>query len=130
MTDKHYFRGTFPIDSCKDCGKSQYSAFHYDMLPKGSPKFHALLKEIGDLHDIKQRDYGLANDPFHNVRASEELGIPGFKGAILRANDKMVRLKKFCRDGVLSNESARDSMLDGAVYLLIAAVLFDEQTNH
>ena len=33
MTDQHYFRGSYPIDICKDCGKSQYSDLHYDVLP-------------------------------------------------------------------------------------------------
>lgn len=93
----------------------------------GSARFHELLKEIGDLHDRKQQDYGTAGDPFANVRASAEWGIPGWVGALVRLNDKVVRLKQFARRGSLSNESARDSMLDIAVYALIALVLYEAE---
>lgn len=93
----------------------------------GDPRFHALLKEIGALHDKKQKDYGVETDPFANVRGSNEWGVKPWVGAMVRANDKMKRLQKYARDGQLANESARDSFLDGAVYNLIALVLHDEE---
>lgn len=91
-----------------------------------SARLHELLVEVGDLHDRKQADYGTDTDPFANVRASEEFGIPGWVGALVRLNDKVVRLKSFARKGVLANESAADSMRDIAVYALIALVLYEE----
>jgi hypothetical protein len=93
----------------------------------GDPRFHALLKEIGDLHDKKQKDYGTGHDPFANVRGSTEWGVPPWVGAMIRANDKVKRLQKYARDGELENESARDSFMDLAVYSLIALVLHDEE---
>lgn len=93
----------------------------------GDPRFHALLKEIGDLHDKKQKDYGVETDPFANVRGSSEWGVKPWIGAMIRAEDKNKRLKKYARDGVLANESARDSFMDKAVYTLIALVLHDEE---
>ena len=95
-------------------------------MSKGDPRFHALLKEIGDLHDRKQADYGTDHDAFANVRASEEWGIPGWLGALIRANDKVARLKTFAIKGSLENEGVRDSMMDLAVYALIALILFEE----
>jgi hypothetical protein len=95
-------------------------------MPAGDPRFHALLKEIGDLHDRKQHDYGVATDPFANVRGSKDWGVEPWVGAMVRANDKMKRLQKYARDGELSNESAHDSFLDGAVYFLIGDVLHSE----
>lgn len=92
----------------------------------GDPRFHALLEEIGLLHDRKQMDYGSKIDPFANVRASEEWGIPGWVGGLMRLNDKVHRLKQFAQRGVLANESAEDSMLDIAVYALISLVLYRE----
>lgn len=93
-------------------------------LPR-SP-FHMALVEIAALHDAKQHDYGRDSDPFANIRASEEFGVPAWMGAVLRGNDKMSRLKTFAQKGVLKNESVEDSLMDLAVYALIALVLFRE----
>lgn len=92
----------------------------------GDPRFHALLKEIGNLHDKKQKDYGRDTDPFANVRGSEDWGVAPWVGAMIRANDKIKRLQKYAREGNLENETARDSFMDLAVYSLIALVLHDE----
>jgi|SRR5579871_4931217 len=96
-------------------------------VPKGDPRFHNLLREIGDLHDLKQADYGSQRDPFANVRASEDFGIPAWVGTMVRANDKMHRIKAFAQAKVLKNESVRDSLMDLAVYSLMALILFDEE---
>lgn len=92
----------------------------------GDPRFHALLKEIAELHAKKQADYGRGADPFANVRAADDFGIPAWVGAILRANDKMHRIKSFLLNGNLKNESVEDSLMDGAVYHLIALILYRE----
>jgi hypothetical protein len=95
----------------------------------GSPEFHQLLKEIGELHDKKQSDYGSDEDPFANVRASEEFGVPAWIGALVRLNDKVTRLKSFAKKKTLANESAEDSMLDIAVYSLIGLLLYREVSD-
>ena len=38
----------------------------------GDPRFHYELARLGDLHDKKQVDYGTDNDPFANVRGSQD----------------------------------------------------------
>jgi hypothetical protein len=88
--------------------------------------FQEALREIAELHDRKRLDYGTDADSFANVRASEEFGIPAWLGAILRANDKMSRLKTYANKGTLANEGVEDSLLDLAAYALIALVLFRE----
>jgi hypothetical protein len=95
----------------------------------GSARFHELLKELGDLHDKKQTDYGKKGDPFANVRASEEWGIKPWVGAMIRLNDKVKRLQNFARTGKLKNESAVDSMKDIAVYAIIALVLYEQENR-
>lgn len=97
-------------------------------MAKGDPRFHALLDEIGQLHDRKQEDYGTDHDPFANVRASQEFGVAPWIGALIRLNDKVTRLRQFANRGSLANESAEDSMMDIAVYALIALVLYREET--
>ena len=94
--------------------------------PKGDPRFHALLKQIGDLHDLKQQGYGTTHDAFANVRASEDFGIPGWVGCMVRANDKMKRLQTYAQKGSLPCESVEDAFMDLAVYALIGLILFRE----
>jgi len=78
------------------------------------------------MHDKKQADYGSDDDPFANIRASERFGIPGWLGAIIRANDKVSRIQTFARKGELANESVEDSLLDLAVYAVIALTMYRE----
>jgi hypothetical protein len=99
-----------------------------EMTPRHplSQRLHALLIEIGQLHDKKQKDYGVDNDPFANVRGSAEWGVQPWVGAMVRANDKMKRLQKFAKVGSLANEAVEDSFKDLAVYSLIGLVLYEE----
>lgn len=92
----------------------------------GDPRFHAVLKEMGDLHDERQRGYGTPTDPFANVRASEAWGIPAWQGAIIRACDKIKRLQTYATTGQLSGERVEDAFLDLANYAAIGLVLFRE----
>lgn len=92
----------------------------------GDPRFHKLLKEIGDLHDKKQEDYGTDDDPFANVRQVEQIGIEPWKGSVVRMGDKWKRIQKFTRQGNLANESFEDSLMDMAVYALITVILYRE----
>jgi len=98
----------------------------YVIAHPNSARFHAILKELGELHDKKQADYGRGDDPFANVRATEEWGQPAWVGAMIRLHDKVRRLQKVAQGGKLANESAWDSFLDIAVYSVIAAVLYEE----
>lgn len=91
-----------------------------------SQAFHDACDAMKAMHDKKQADYGRANDPFANVRASEDFGIDGWVGAMVRANDKMRRIQKAASGGTLSNEGVEDSLMDLAVYSIIALVLFRE----
>ena len=90
-------------------------------------QFHAILSEMGETFDRKNKDYGQDSDPFANVRQSEQWGIAPWIGAMVRAGDKMTRLETFVQKGTLANEGVEDSLLDLAVYAIIALLLFREQ---
>lgn len=96
------------------------------MRHPGSERFHAILRELGETHDRKQADYGRDDDPFANVRATEEWGQPAWVGAMIRATDKVRRLQAYARKGTLANEGARDSFIDLAVYAVIGLVLWEQ----
>lgn len=95
-----------------------------------SQRFHELLEEIGALHDRKQADYGRDSDPFFNIRQSTRWGVEPWIGALLRADDKMGRLSNLAQNGgELQNEPIEDSLMDIAVYALIALVLREDSVR-
>lgn len=91
--------------------------------------FEALLEEIRGLHGMKNQDYGLDHDPYANIRGSADWGISPWKGAMVRANDKIKRLQKFAQTGELANESVEDSFKDLCVYSLIALDLYRQEVD-
>jgi hypothetical protein len=112
------------------------SSFHFfEVLLDAAEEAHPSSKDFyneliacGLLHAQKQRDYGKPEDPFANVRSTEEWGIAGWVGAMVRLNDKVKRLQTLARTGGLANESAIDSFRDIAVYSLIALVLYQQES--
>mgnify|MGYP001572814891 CR=1 FL=1 len=105
-----------------ECGKQRVK----EPNKMGDTRFHAILKEISDLHDRKSSDYATEADPYANIRGASDWGIPQWVGAMIRATDKVKRLQKYARTGSLTNESAEDAFMDLAVYALIALVLHRE----
>lgn len=93
----------------------------------GHPEYLKLLDEMKELHCRKAADYGRGKDPFANVRAGADFGVPAWVGVMIRANDKMHRIKSFLANGSLKNESVEDSLKDLAAYALIALVLYREE---
>lgn len=94
------------------------------ILSSLTDEYEGVLGEMRKLHSDKQSDYAVPQDPFSNIRQSEDFGIPGWLGAVIRANDKVSRLKTFARTGDLKCESVEDSLLDAANYFLIGLVLY------
>ncbi len=89
--------------------------------------FKSILKEMAELHDRKEKDYGTEGDPLANIRGSEEFGVPAWISCEVRLNDKQRRIHNFIRKGELVNEPVEDSLLDRAVYSVIALQLYREQ---
>lgn len=89
--------------------------------------FIRLLAEIRELHKRKRHDYG-GNDPLGNLKLCEMAGIPAWVGVSIRLSDKFSRLMNFVRQGRLAvnSEPIRDTLMDMAVYSLLAIVLMDE----
>lgn len=93
---------------------------------EGHPEFLRVLKDMASLHARKAVDYGSGDDPLANVRASKDFGVAPWLGALLRANDKVHRLKEYAKKGSLANEGVEDSLIDLAAYAIISLVLFRE----
>jgi hypothetical protein len=95
----------------------------------GDPRYLQILEDMRELHVRKAADYGDQddNDPLANIRRGAKLvRIPAWQGAMLRANDKVVRIEQYIKKGTLANEGVEDSLMDLAAYALLALVLFRE----
>ena len=95
----------------------------------GHPEFKAILDRLWELHCEKGDDYGSEADPLLNIREAADYGVPPWLAALLRANDKVVRLKQFAKRRTLKNESVEDSILDLASYAILTLVLMREQPH-
>lgn len=95
----------------------------------GHPGYLKLLDEMRELHCRKAADYGRGADPLANCRGSTEFGVPAWVGTMIRAMDKVHRIKSFIQNGSLKNESVEDSFKDLAAYALIALCLYREDTK-
>jgi hypothetical protein len=58
-----------------------------------NPAFLKLLDEIREMHDSKSHDYA-GDDPMSNLRMCESMGIPAWKGVLVRLTDKWSRLQQ------------------------------------
>jgi hypothetical protein len=92
-----------------------------------NPAFIDLIEEIKKLHESKNSDYATDADPLSNLRKCEAFGIPAFKGVLVRLTDKWSRIEQLAGGKTPKHESLRDSLIDNAVYSLLAVVLLDEQ---
>ncbi len=95
----------------------------------GHPQFYDLLQKMAELHSRKNHDYAGSENPLRNFYKCKEMGISPFKGIMVRLSDKWSRLESFLKQGVLEvkDESIKDTLMDSAVYSLLAMILFDEQ---
>jgi hypothetical protein len=94
-----------------------------------NPAFGKLLDEIRELHESKNADYARDDDPLSNLRRCEEMGIPAWKGVLVRLTDKWSRISELANGKQPKHESLRDSLIDNAVYSLLAVLLLDEQAE-
>lgn len=95
------------------------------MERSGHAEFFKILEEMGELHSRKSADYG-TSDPLANVRSATAFGVPAWVGVMIRAEDKMQRIRSMAAKGSLKNESVEDSLIDLANYAVIALILYRE----
>jgi hypothetical protein len=93
----------------------------------GHPRFYELLKEAADLHERKNNGYAKDNDPLSNLRLAEGFGLPPHMGVLIRMSDKFSRIQELSKGKVDKvGESIKDTLMDMAIYSLLAIVLFEE----
>jgi hypothetical protein len=97
-----------------------------------SQAFFDLCDQLKEMHRKKSADYGCPSgeDPLANIRnGAKFVGIPSWKGAMVRLSDKVTRLAAFNATGRLENESLEDNLFDLASYSLLALLLHREERD-
>jgi hypothetical protein len=94
-----------------------------------NPAFVSLVEEIKQLHESKNHDYAEDADPLSNLRGAERLGIPAWKGVLVRLQDKWSRMEQLANGKSPKHESMRDSLIDNAIYSLLCVLLLDEDSS-
>ena len=95
-----------------------------------SQAFYDLCDAMKEMHRRKSSDYGCptGTDPLANIRnGARFVGIPAWKGAMVRLSDKVTRLASYNATGRLENESLEDNLIDLASYSLLALLLHREE---
>jgi hypothetical protein len=93
----------------------------------GHPMFYDLLNQIGDLHARKNTNYAEDNDPLSNLKACQRLNVSPFMGVMIRLQDKWSRLEQLAKGKPdLVGESVEDTLMDNAIYSLLAIILIRE----
>jgi hypothetical protein len=100
---------------------------------RGHPRFFELLDEMALVHERKNAGYaGIDNpDPLANFRGSEKLGIPAWKGGLIRLGDKYERAINLARNpsNEQVGEALEDTLLDLANYALLIICLIEESVQ-
>lgn len=115
------------IDTSKNV---KWSRIEHTEHRHGHPMFYNLLDKMADLHSRKNHDYSGTADPLRNLKSSKRLGLNPFMGVLVRLQDKWSRLESLSQtEPEVKEESIEDTLLDNAVYSLLAIILLKEQKN-
>ena len=96
-------------------------------------KWDNIITNITKLMKDKNNDYSSDVDPLANLKLCEVAGIPSWKGVVgVRMADKYSRLQSYCRteNYAVKDEGFRDTLIDMAVYSLLALMLFEEDSSN
>lgn len=91
------------------------------------PKVKETLLRLADIYERKNSCYS-AGDPWATLEASREFGVHPVINMLCRVNEKMKRIQSLLKpvESIDVSESVQDSMLDMAVYLVLASVYLDK----
>jgi len=102
----------------------------------GHPMFYELVIKMCEIHEVKNKGYGGGN-PLGNFMECERLGIPAWKGCLVRMGDKWTRINNLARkmddpdmQDAVKMESLEDTLIDLANYSLLCLILLKEREKN
>lgn len=101
----------------------------YELMAELQPRFEEIVLELMELHDTKNADYSEDGDPLSNFKLSDMLGVPPWKGSLVRLSDKFSRITQLAKGKKpkVHSESIIDTLRDLAVYALLTIILWEEE---
>jgi hypothetical protein len=80
-------------------------------------RFNEIVKEMMELHDRKNHDYAGSEYLSNFLMCEKYIGVPAWKGCLIRLSDKMSRLMNIARteEIAVSDETVTDTLTDLAV---------------
>ena len=97
----------------------------FELLREKRPAIYVLMARMVTLLLAKSHDYNEgAGDSYENLRSSKALGVPPWRGVLLRMSDKWSRLCSFAKTQTykVKDESFIDTLLDMANYAILAVM--------
>lgn len=90
-----------------------------------------LMSRMREILVAKGHDYAGADDRFSNFRLCEAMGIPVWKGIVIRMSDKLSRIMCFAKTDAfkVKDESVEDTLLDLANYCLLCLCAYREEAG-
>lgn len=105
-----------------DTMQEEFDKQYKDSAAITIPTFSSILKEMQELYDRKNHDYGNS--------FSETIQEFGFTPAIARINDKLKRVKQMVKGEQMQvDESMRDNLIDIANYCVLTIIEIDKQNK-
>ena len=94
----------------------------------GAPRFFQLLEVMAEIHRRKNNNYASKGTPLSNFDKAQKLGVPAWKGVLIRCSDKWSRIEELSNGKIdLVDESLADTMIDLANYAVIALILLERE---
>jgi len=93
-------------------------------------EFENILENMLAIHKAKNHDYS-PQGQFGNFSESEKVGVPDWKGAFIRLQDKYTRCCNLIggREAQVLDEKLEDTLLDLANYAVIVLCLMKGKNN-
>jgi hypothetical protein len=91
-------------------------------------RFHKIVEEMVELHDKKNHDYAGSDYLSNLLMCEKHMGVPAWKGCIIRLSDKLARLINIAKTDEISVgiETVSDMLIDLAVYAIITRILYED----
>ena len=92
--------------------------------------FNEILEQMKRINEAKNHDYSRDGE-FGNFKESEKIGIPAWKGAFVRLQDKYTRACNLIsgKEAKVKDEKLEDTLLDLANYAVIVLCLLSEENS-
>ncbi len=90
-------------------------------------RFKEVLKVMEEVHGTKNQQYAGENGYLSNLKMCEAMGIPAWKGVIVRMTDKMARLMNLSNTGDPEfQKKITDAFIDMGVYSGMGLIAYED----